>query len=117
MKKDFDFDDIGKRTPYYMPDGFFEEMQQKVMTQVAAKKQRRYMRLVIATIATAAVLAGIFFIPSWYQTSTAQHSGTDILAVETHHDTAEPIDKWIRDLSDEELEELVNFSEYDIFLN
>ena len=24
MKKDFDFDDIGKRTPYRTPDGFFE---------------------------------------------------------------------------------------------
>ena len=23
MKKDFDFDDIGKRTPYTTPDGFF----------------------------------------------------------------------------------------------
>ena len=26
MKKDFDFDDIGKRTPYRTPDGFFEDM-------------------------------------------------------------------------------------------
>ena len=31
MKKDFDFDDIGKRTPYTTPDGFFEDVQRKVM--------------------------------------------------------------------------------------
>ena len=31
MKKDFDFDDIGKRTPYRTPDGFFEDVQRKVM--------------------------------------------------------------------------------------
>jgi hypothetical protein len=29
----------------------------------------------------------------------------------------EPVDKWIKELSDEELEELVSFSENDIFLN
>ena len=28
-----------------------------------------------------------------------------------------PVDKWIKELSDEELEELVSFSENDIFLN
>ena len=28
MKKEFDFDDIGKKTPYRVPEGFFEEMQQ-----------------------------------------------------------------------------------------
>jgi len=27
MKKDFDFDNIGKRTPYTTPDGFFEDVQ------------------------------------------------------------------------------------------
>ena len=25
MKKDFDFDDIGKKTPYRVPEGFFDE--------------------------------------------------------------------------------------------
>lgn len=31
MNKEFDFDDIGKKTPYRTPDNFFEDMQQKVM--------------------------------------------------------------------------------------
>ena len=30
MKKEFDFDDIGKKTPYRVPEGFFEEMQRNV---------------------------------------------------------------------------------------
>ena len=30
MKKDFDFDDIGKKTPYRVPEGFFDEMQREV---------------------------------------------------------------------------------------
>ena len=29
MDKDFDFDNIGKRTPYRTPDNFFEETQRK----------------------------------------------------------------------------------------
>lgn len=40
MKKDFDFDDIGKRTPYRTPDGFFEDVQRKVMERAGVKQQR-----------------------------------------------------------------------------
>lgn len=38
MKKDFDFDDIGKRTPYRTPDGFFEDVQRKVMERAGVKQ-------------------------------------------------------------------------------
>ena len=41
MKKDFDFDDIGKRTPYRTPDGFFEDVQRKVMERAGVKQQRK----------------------------------------------------------------------------
>ena len=39
------------------------------------------------------------------------------LAIENNNVAADPVDKWIKELSDEELEELVSFSESDIFLN
>lgn len=29
MNKEFDFDDIGKKTPYRTPDNFFEDMQRR----------------------------------------------------------------------------------------
>lgn len=49
MKKEFDFDDIGKRTPYRTPDGFFEDMQRKVMERAGVKQQRKSpMKLVIS---------------------------------------------------------------------
>ena len=41
MKKDFDFDDIGKRTPYRTPDGFFEDVQRKVMERAGDRKSTR----------------------------------------------------------------------------
>ena len=69
MKKDFDFDDIGKKTPYRVPEGFFD-------------------------------------------------GRTDLQRPDTENYTAAiSADKWIREMSDEELEELVSFSENDMFLN
>ena len=66
MKKDFDFDDIGKRTPYRTPDGFFEDVQRKVMERAGVKQQRKsHMKLIISTVITmAAVLIGFLFVPS-----------------------------------------------------
>lgn len=115
MKKDFDFDDIGKHTPYRTPEGFFEDVQQQVMERAGIKRQRKFrLRLVISSIMTAAILAGFFFIPFLRQ---GDEPGADRLAIEKSHETVDPIDKWINELSDEELEELVNFSENDLFLN
>lgn len=118
MKKDFDFDDIGKRTPYTTPDGFFEDMQRKVMERAGMKQQRKsHMKLVISTaVAIAAMLTGLLFVPSFYQTDDVKPSSSNVLAVERSKGT-DTEDKWIKELSDEELEELVSFSENDIFLN
>ena len=103
MKKDFDFDDIGKRTPYTTPDGFFEDMQQR----------KSHTKLIISTVITiAAVWVGFLFVPSLRQADEVTTSSSKVLANGT-----EPVDKWIKELSDEELEELVSFSENDIFLN
>ena len=114
MKKDFDFDDIGKRTPYRTPDGFFEDVQRKVMERAGVKQQRKsHMKLIISTVITmAAVLIGFLFVPSLRQADEVKTSSSKVLANGT-----ESVDKWIKELSDEELEELVSFSENDIFLN
>ena len=118
MKKDFDFDDIGKRTPYTTPDGFFEDVQRKVMERTGVKQQRKsHMKLIISTVvAIAAVLTGILFVPSLRQMDEVKSSSSNTLAVDRSNGT-DPGDKWIKELSDEELEELVSFSENDIFLN
>ena len=38
MKKEFDFDDIGKKTPYRVPEGFFDEMQRNVRKHTYGSK-------------------------------------------------------------------------------
>lgn len=117
MKKEFDFDDIGKRTPYRTPDGFFEDMQRKVMERAGVKQQRKSpMKLVISTVvAIAAMLTGLLFVPSFYRADDVKPSSSNVLAAERNNAT-DQVDKWIKELSDEELEELVSFSENDIFL-
>ena len=119
MDKDFDFDNIGKRTPYRTPDNFFEETQRKILERTVdeQRKKRRLKRIIPTMIAVAAVLAGILFTPSLRYMNTDTPSASNILAVDKNNVTTDPVDKWIKELSYEELEELVSFSENDIFLN
>lgn len=118
MNKDFDFDHIGKQTPYRTPDDFFEQTQRKILEQTLGQQRRkRKLNLIVsAAIAMAAVLAGLLFAPSPDQTKPDTAAPSQMLAVETKT-TTDPVDKWINELSDEELEELVNFSENDLFIN
>ena len=119
MDKDFDFDNIGKRTPYRTPNNFFEETQRKILDRTVGeqRKKRRLTRIIPTVIAVAAVLTGILFTPSLRYMNTDTPSASNILAVDKNNVTTDPVDKWIKELSDEELEELVSFSENDIFLN
>ena len=115
MKKEFDFDDIGKKTPYRVPEGFFDEMQRNVRKHTYGSKPagHRLWITVSTGIAIAAALVGFLFMPSLFREGDR---GGQML--DTGNCTAAaPADKWIREMSDEELEELVRFSESDIFLN
>lgn len=118
MEKDFDFDNIGKRTPYIAPDGFFEDMQRKILERAGVKQQRKSQIRwgVSAVVAMAAMLVGFIFVTFFYQADEIKPSSSNVLAVERSN-SADTEDKWIKELSDEELEELVSFSENDIFLN
>ena len=104
MKKDFDFDDIGKRTPYRTPDGFFEDMQRRVMERAGVKQRRKsHLKLIVSAVVTmAAILAGFLFVPSLRQINDVK-SPSSILAVDRSNGT-DAVDKWIKELSDEELE-------------
>ena len=41
MDKDFDFDNIGKRTPYRTPDNFFEETQRKILERTVGEQRKK----------------------------------------------------------------------------
>ncbi|MDN5553379.1 hypothetical protein [Prevotella sp.] len=65
MEKDFDFEKIGKNTPYFTPESFFDDMQKKILrTAEKDVRKRRQMKIVfIALLASAAVFAGLIFFP------------------------------------------------------
>lgn len=65
MKKEFDFEDIGKSTPYRTPEHFFEEMQDKIVGQIQQEKRHhRNLRItIIASAIAAAMIAAIVFLP------------------------------------------------------
>lgn len=118
MNKDFDFDDIGKCTPYKTPDSFFEGMQQKVMqrTGVARSWKRRLRIIIPAFITLAAVVTGFFFSPVFRYNGGVASTPSRAVTVDKDQVNSEAMPTFIENLSDEDLEELVGISETDIFL-
>lgn len=105
MTKDFDFDKIGKKTPYRVPEGFFDDMQQQVMQQVEKPRHRSLVirRITYAVIGAAALVSAFVFIP---RSADDVQSNQEMTSY-----------NWVEELSDEELQSLDNFSENDIFMN
>ena len=89
MEKEFDFNSIGKRTPFRTPEGFFERMQAETLSRVAEEKRKKKLyRLkwgVSVALAAAAMVCGIIFFPS-----------TKPEAVEPHYQT-----EWVAQLTDD----------------
>ena len=117
MEKEFDFNSIGKRTPFRTPEGFFERMQAETMRRVAEEKRKKKLyRLkwgVSVALAIAAMVCGIVFFPS-VPTEVVYPTNTNEWVAQMTGDT-DAMDLYLRDISDEELEEWVEFSENDIY--
>lgn len=68
MKEKFDFDRVGKRMPYTVPDDFFAEMEANVRRELekqpaaGVKKPRPYMRIVMTALTTAAAVAALVLV-------------------------------------------------------
>ncbi len=67
MKTDFDFDRPGKRMPYTVPDGFFEQMEEDILRELdrretAVQKSRRFLRLALGAVTTAAAAIAVVFL-------------------------------------------------------
>ena len=116
MNKHFDFNEIGKRTPIRTPEGFFEKMQAETLKRVAEEKRKtKLYRLkwgVSLALATAAMLCGFLFLPSTHSPDSHQPSSTNWVA-QTYG--SDEMDLYVQELTDEELEEWIEFSENDIF--
>lgn len=117
MSKDFDFNEIGKRMPYRVPDAFFENMQANLLKRAdEEKKRRRVFRMrwggTIA-LALAAMICGMVFLTSKPDTQVESLPVEEWMAQSTNDQDV--VDLYIQGLTDEELEEWVEFSENDIY--
>lgn len=115
MNKDFDFNEVGKRMPFRTPEGFFEKMQAETMVRIKAEKRRKKLyRLKIgitAVLSAAAIWCGVmFFFPTQSTDPVQQEIGNEWLA-----NVEDPMELYLQQLSDEELEAWIEFSENDIY--
>jgi hypothetical protein len=80
MDNDFDFEKIGKITPYRTPEHFFEDNQKKIIKKTVGDKHKPFkMRTVILTIiATAAIMTGIITLPSWHKRIPETNQSTSV---------------------------------------
>ena len=117
MNKDFDFNEVGKRMPFRTPDGFFERMQAETLKRVAEEKRKKKLyRLkvgVSVALAMAAMICGFLFLPAGLPDRAEQPTTVDWMAQLTPGEDA--MDLYIQNLTDEELEHWMEFSENDIF--
>ena len=117
MDKNFDFDAIGKRTPFRTPEGFFERMQAETMKRVAEEKRKKKIyRLKVgisAALAIAAMVCAFVFLPMG-QTQVDTPADTSGWIAQLGGDV-DPMDLYLQGLSDEELQHWIEFSENDIF--
>lgn len=70
MDKKFNFEQVGKRMPYDVPEGFFNQLEQNVMAEVKAddivtekpRVKARAVKMAIRTLLAAAAAVALFFV-------------------------------------------------------
>ena len=116
MDKQFNFEQVGKRMPYNVPDGFFDQLEQNVMAEVKAdngesaqlkpKVQKvRTVRMAIRTILAAAAAVALFFVVT-----------KNLPTSESQTDTFEFVELAYNNLSTEDQEFLIEIYEEDVFM-
>ena len=122
MEKQFDFNEVGKRMPYYdVPDGFFERLQDNVMREIKegqaektamavqpkAKTRKAWiLRLVPFTSVAAAALVAWLLLPNGTSKKAAPQVGSYT-----------QVEQAFNNLSDADRNYLVSMYQDDLFLN
>jgi len=109
MNEEFDFKKVGKRMPYRVPDGFFDQMEDRVMSQIQQETKPtkgRIFRMVFGTFAAAAAAIALFFVV---------HKA--LPADMTSEESFSMVELAYNNLSAEDQEYLVQVYEDDLFIN
>ena len=116
MDKTFDFEQVGKKMPYNVPDGFFDQLEQNVMAEIKAdniesaqpkpKDQKaRTVKMTFRIILTAAAAVALFFVVT-----------KNLPSDNTQTDTFAKVELAYNNLSPEDQEYLMEIYEEDVFM-
>lgn len=109
MKQEFNFNQVGKRTPYTITEHFFQDMEEKLWVDISEqsyKKRKKMIHKRILLIVTA-VAASVFIF---------------IFNIDTHREVTSKgnlarIDKAFNDLSADDQAYLMDIYQNDLFIN
>ena len=113
MDKTFDFEQVGKKMPYNVPDGFFDQLEQNVMAEITAdntatekpKVKARTVKMTFRIILTAAAAVALFFVVT-----------KNLPSDNTQTDTFAKVELAYNNLSPEDQEYLMEIYEEDVFM-
>lgn len=110
MNNEFDFDKIGKRMPYTVPDGFFAQMEQNVMQELElkadSKPKSRGSRIRIGIGAITAIAASLMLL----LIVNKQYQAEDEVSIND-------VEMAFSNLSTEDQNYLVSVYQEDVFMN
>lgn len=130
MKEEFNFKEVGKRTPYDVPMGFFEEVTQKTLELAKERdKKERHIKIrfrvaaLVATAAAAVIALALF--TKLAQSEFESLEQTDSIKVKNSYGIAgkysttptENIDTLLNNMSDDEIKLLADLTMKDVFYN
>ena len=108
--KEFDFEQVGKRMPYSVPDGFFDKIEADVMQEVSKgaaqpKSRKQVLRIALRAAMAAAAAVALFFV-------------VQALLPKSSPDDFEPVELAFNNLSMEDQDYLLQvYEEDDLFMN
>lgn len=105
MEAKFDFDKVGKRMPYTVPDGFFDELEENIRQEALKKPTKSRFGIVLRMVsAIAAMIAIVFILNINISVPSQANDMTDV---------AQAFNR----LSDEDQAYLMDVYNNDVFLN
>ena len=127
MDKQFDFEQVGKRMPYNVPDGFFDQLEQNVMAEthpqpLSVREGSEYSQ---GDAPKAKVITPLHLVRGWGWASLAAAAAVTLFFVVTKNlpnddfqaDTFEFVELAYNNLSTEDQEFLLEVYEEDEFIN
>ena len=116
MEKIFDFEQVGKRMPYTVPDGFFDKFEENVLRDVKAeavqlksRKKARVIKVALRSAIAVAAAIALFFV-----VRTTLPKSEPVLA---SADDFESVELALNNLSTEDQDFLIQVYEEDEFIN